>query len=308
MITFRILPLLSFTFALNTFAASAAEPFSHETRVYKKVGNRELHVEIEKPATWKASDRRPAIVFYFGGGWVGGTSTQFQIQSEYLATRGMVGIRVEYRVIPKGDKGPPVVCCNDAKSAMRWVRAHATELGIAPQRIAASGGSAGGHLAAFTTLVDGTDDPLDDLKISPKANALVLFNPVFDNGSEGGYGAERIGNRLKEFSPAHNVAAGAPPTVVFLGAKDELIGLAVLDRYKASMTKAGARCDTHVYEGQPHGFFNKEPYKTTTLIETDKFLESLGWLEGDATLTMPNMESAAPVPLSKKRVKQKVKN
>ena len=103
------------------------------------------------------------VVVFFGGGWVGGTPEQFRTQSEYLTTRGMVGIRVEYRVIPKDDKGPPTVCCADAKSAMRWARAHATELGIDPQRIGAGGGSAGGHLAAFVGLVAGQDDPQDDL-------------------------------------------------------------------------------------------------------------------------------------------------
>ncbi len=71
-----------------------------------------------------------------------------------------------------------MVCCNDTKSAMRWVRSHAAELGIDPERIAASGGSAGGHLAAFASMVEGIDDPADDLKVSPRGNALVLFNPV----------------------------------------------------------------------------------------------------------------------------------
>ena len=99
------------------------------------------------------------MVFYFGGGWVRGNPAQFERQSEHLASRGMVGIRVEYRVMPKGDSGPPVICCQDAKSAMRWVRAHAAELGIDPERIAAAGGSAGGHLAAFVSLVEGLDDP-----------------------------------------------------------------------------------------------------------------------------------------------------
>ena len=88
---------------------------AEDSFVYKKAGDRELKLFIEKPSEWKAEDRRPAIVFFFGGGWVGGTPTQFLKQSEYLATRGMVGIRVEYRTIPKGDKGPPVVCCADAK-------------------------------------------------------------------------------------------------------------------------------------------------------------------------------------------------
>src|SRR5690606_21290442 len=151
------------------------------TIVYKTVGDRELKLAIEKPADWKASDQRPAIVFFFGGGWVGGSPGQCQRQSEYFATRGMVGIRVDYRTIPKADKGPPIVCCADAKSAMRYVRSHAKELGIDPQRIAAAGGSAGGHLAAFVGMVAGQDDPQDDLKVSPRADALVLFNPVFDN-------------------------------------------------------------------------------------------------------------------------------
>ena len=95
--------------------------------VYKQAGERELKLFIEKPADWKASDKRPAIVFFFGGGWVGGTPEQFRKQSEYFATRGLVGVRVEYRTIPKGDAGPPTVCCADAKSALRYVRSHAAE-------------------------------------------------------------------------------------------------------------------------------------------------------------------------------------
>jgi arylsulfatase A-like enzyme/dienelactone hydrolase len=277
-------------------AKKGAAGFTSETRTYKKAGDRELKVHIEKPTGWKESDKRPAIVFFFGGGWVGGGPGQFQGQSEYLATRGMVGVRVEYRVIPKGDSGPPVVCCNDAKSAMRWVRTHAAELGIDPHRIAAAGGSAGGHLAAFTSMVEGVDDPADDLKISPRGNALVLFNPVFDNGPEGGWGRARVGERYKEFSPAHNITPGAPPVIVFLGAKDALISVAVLERFKAGMTKAGVRCETRVYEGQPHGFFNQDPYKTATLTEADKFLASLGWLTGEPTLTAPVIDPNAPVP------------
>ncbi len=164
--------LFSLIITLSRLTVAAAP----ETVVYKKVEDRELKIFIERPAAWKATDQRPAIVFYFGGGCVGGTPEQFRKQSEYLATRGMVGIRVEYRTIPKGDKGPPVICCADAKSAMRYVRAHAKELGIDPKRIADSGGSAGGHLAAFTALVDGIDDSKDDLKFSCKPDALLLLD------------------------------------------------------------------------------------------------------------------------------------
>jgi acetyl esterase len=274
--------------AILALALFIAIPATHgaETLIYKKAGDRELKLLVEKPADWKGGDKRPAVVFYFGGGWVGGTPEQFRKQSEYLATRGLVGVRVEYRTIPKGDKGPPLVCCADAKSAMRYVRSHAAELGIDPKRIAAAGGSAGGHLAAFTALVDGLDDPKDDLAVSCKPDALLLFNPVFNNGP-GQWGHERVGDRYKEFSPAHNITPAAPPTIVFLGDTDKLIPVSVLRDFEAAMKKAGARCDAHVYAKAGHGFFNKDPYFTTTLIEADKFLASLGWLSGPPALQPP---------------------
>jgi acetyl esterase/lipase len=268
-------------------AQAADEPaVPTETVIYKKAGDRELKLLIEKPQGWKASDRRPAIVFYFGGGWVSGSPAQFERQSQYLASRGMVGIRVEYRTIPKGDPGPPTVCCADAKSALRYVRAHAAELGIDPHRIAAAGGSAGGHLAAFTALVPGQDDPRDDLQVSCRPDALVLFNPVFNNGP-GEWGHQRVGERYREFSPAHHVAKGAPPAAVFLGSADSLIPVRVLRDFETEMKQVGSRCDAHIYPDAKHGFFNKDPHFTLTLIEADRFLASLGWLQGAPTLSAP---------------------
>lgn len=254
-----------------------------ETLIYKTVGDQPLQLLVDKPADWKPGDKRPAIVFYFGGGWVGGNVSQFQRHAAYLASRGMVGIRVNYRVIPKGDPGPPVMCVADAKSAMRYVHSHASELGIDPARIAASGGSAGGHLAAFTSMVAGLDDPQDDLKTPCKPSALVLFNPVFDNGP-GEWGHERVGKRYREFSPAHNITEGAPSTILFLGEKDDLIPVKVIKDFEGKMKKAGSRCDVHLYPGVGHGFFNRPDYYIRTMIEADKFLASLGWIKGEPTL------------------------
>jgi acetyl esterase len=211
----------------------------------------------------------------------------FAEQAKYLASRGMVCIQVEYRVIRKSVPDElPIVCIQDAKSAMRWVRSHALELGIDPNRIAASGGSAGGHLAAFVGIMDTFDDPKDDLAISPRANALVLFNPVFDN-SKGNFGYDRVGERFKEFSPALNVSAKSPPSIVFVGSEDTAIRPAKVEAFKAAMDKAGIRCDIHIYEGQPHGFFNYREgnrYYTVTLRTADEFLAGLGWLKGPPTL------------------------
>ena len=271
---------------VSLVGASVSLLHAAETLVYKKVDGRDLKLLVEKPADWKASDKRPAVVFYFGGGWVGGSPTQFEKQSVYLAQRGMVGVRVDYRVIPKGDKGPPVICCADAKSAMRYARSHAAELGIDPHRIAAAGGSAGGHLAAFTGLVPGLDDPKDDTSISAKPDAMVLFNPVFNNGP-GQWGNSRVGERFMEFSPAHHITKDAPPAIVFLGDEDKLIPVSVLTEFEADMKKAGVRCEAHVYPNAGHGFFNKDPHFTLTLIEADKFLTSLGWLKGEPTIHAP---------------------
>ena len=274
---------------LLTLTLSAGEPI---TRIYKRVGDRELKLSIVNPPDWKNSDQRPAMVFFHGGGWVGGGPTQFTQHSEYLATRGMVCIQVEYRLIKKGDSGPPIDCVHDAKSAMRWVRSHAVELGIDPNRIGAGGGSAGGHLAAFVGMVEGLDDPQDGVKISPRANALALFNPVFDNGPDQGWGYARVGERFKEFSPAHNISADDPPAIIFLGTQDKLIPVAVVERFKANMEKAGVRCEAIFYEGQGHGFFNpgkggKMQFYYETLMATDRFFASLGWLKGEPTLAKP---------------------
>jgi acetyl esterase len=103
-------------------------------------------------------------------------------------------------------------------------------------------------------MVAGLDDPADDLKVSPKAEALVLFNPVFNNGP-GQWGHELVGDRYQEFSPAHNITSNAPPTIIFLGSKDPLISVKTTQEFQADMKRAGVRCEAFFYEGQVHGFF-----------------------------------------------------
>jgi acetyl esterase len=277
--------LLFVTSAL--FSVHAAESLG-QMFVYKKVGERELKLYVSKPADWKVSDQRPALVFFHGGGWVAGTPSIFDEHCKYFASRGLVTATVEYRLMPKNKEAVPQECIEDAKSAMRWVRTHAKELGIDVTRIGAAGGSAGGHLAAFTGMVEGKDDPKDDLSVSPKPEALVLFNPVFNNGP-GEYGYSRVGEHYKEFSPAHNITRDDPPAIVFLGSKDHLIPVQTVRDFESEMKKVGVRCDVHIYEGQGHGFYSKNnpKYFYETVVEADKFLASLGWLKGEPTFQMP---------------------
>jgi dienelactone hydrolase len=79
----------------------------------------------------------------------------------------------------------------------------------------------------------------------------------------------------------HNISESTPPTVVFLGTRDKHVPTQTAEEYKRLMEEKGRRCDLHLYEGQPHGFFNyrhKENF-TRTVSEMDRFLASLGYLE-----------------------------
>lgn len=253
-------------------------------KIYKKVGGHELKLHIFNPDGHKAGDQRPAIVFFFGGGWNGGSPTQFYPQSEYLASRGMVAISAEYRVKNR-HKTSPLECVKDGNSAICWVRAHAGELGIDPKKIAAGGGSAGGHVAAAIGTTKGIVEEGEDPTVSSRPDALVLFNPVFDNGPKG-YGHDRVKAYWEKISPFHNLDKTTPPTIVFLGTKDKLIPVATGEKYRDTMKGLGARCDLHLYDGEPHGFFNKSKYHET-VFEADRFLASLGFLKGEPTIGHP---------------------
>jgi len=257
--------------------------------VYKRVGEAELTMHVFRPRGWRADDRRPAIVFFFGGGWKGGSPEQFYPHCRYLASRGMVAMAAEYRV-ESSHGTTPFECVKDGKSAVRWVKLHASELGVDPGRILAGGGSAGGHVAAATGTVKGLDEEGEDTSVSARPEALVLFNPVYDNGP-GGYGHERVKERWREISPMHNIDGDTPPAIVFFGSEDKHVSAGTAEKYKALMEKAGVRSDLHVYGGQRHGFFNygdgKNRYYHLTVMEADRFLASLGYLEGEPTLEIP---------------------
>ena len=257
---------------------------TYKTTTSKELGNAELKINIFTPESHKLTDKLPAIVFFFGGGWNGGSPSQFYPHCEYVSSRGMVAMSAEYRVKTRHGTSPRE-CVKDGKSAIRWIRAHADELGIDSNKLAAGGGSAGGHVAAAMATVDNFNEVGEEQNISCRPDALVLFNPVFDNGPEG-WGYDRVQEYWQDFSPMHNIDEDTPPTVVFLGTEDKLIPTATAERYKKLMNNKGRRCDLYLYKGQGHGFFNfkNEEYYVETVVEADRFLASLGYLEGKPTL------------------------
>ena len=255
-----------------------------KSETYRKVGDTDLKVWIFEPAQ-KSAKPLPAIVFFFGGGWTGGSPTQFEPQSRHLASRGMIAIVADYRVKTRQD-AKPADCVSDAKACVRWVRSNAARLGIDPERIAVGGGSAGGHLAASVATLPGLDNAKDDKSVSCLPNALVLFNPAtvlttFPGLDLKGFGAgldkEKFGCEPTEISPIHHVKKGNPPTIIFHGKADTTVPYATVEKFAEVMKAAGNRCDLIGYEGQPHSFFNKAKY-AETLAAADDFLVSLGYL------------------------------
>ena len=263
---------------------------------YKTISDINLQLHVFRPKGHVSGDKRPCIVFFSGGGWVTQSPSQFYTHSRYLTSRGMIALCATYRVKdPNGTT--PFECVKDGKSAIRWVRTHAAELGVDPDRIAGGGGSAGAHMAAAAANCEAFDEPSEDKAISSRPNALVLFNPVFDNGPSG-FGYERVKERWREFSPMHNIDANSPPTIFFFGTQDPLVPVSTIEEYKTRMTKAGVRCDVRLYEGQRHAFFNyrdgRNTYYYQTVIETDKFLASLGWIQGEPTLVDITSDAKPP--------------
>ncbi len=268
-------------------------PNMPEARVetYKSVEGTDLKIWIFEPEGHRASDKRPAIVFFFGGGWRNGTPAQFHRQAMHLASRGMVAMNADYRVLNRqGVKA--YRCVEDAKAAIRWARKNAGRLGIDPERIAAGGGSAGGHLAAATATLPGHDDPAGDAAISPIPNALALFNPAVILASVPGKyeidpqraddRRERMGTEPESMSPYHHVRAGLPPTIIFHGKADTTVPYKTVEIYAEKAKAAGNRCELAGYDDRTHGFFNYGRGDGSAYADTvrrmDEFFVSLGWL------------------------------
>lgn len=263
-----------------------------QAEVYKQVGDVELNLWIFEPAL-HGREPRPAIVFFFGGGWKSGSPAQFQQHCRYLSRQGMVAIVADYRVRER-HQTLAEECVADAKSAIRWVRQNSERLGVDPNRIVAAGGSAGGHLAACTAVIDGFDEPSESLEVSSTPNAMALFNPAVVLAPYEGVDvseekqadlAARIGVPAKQISPIHHLRRGLPPTIIFHGEDDPTVGFNTVRRYTEVNEKLGNRCELVGYAGASHGFFNfgrggvPGEHYLDTVSRLHEFLGSLGYID-----------------------------
>lgn len=259
--------------------AAAGKPY-----VYKTSGGKPRRLEIYFPPNHDPEQSKvPGLILFHGGGWSGGTLKQFREACAYFASRGLVCATAEYQMLKKADRGKlpegesyKRVCATDAKSAIRWFKQNANQLGIDPNRIITGGGSAGGHISALATMNPGLNDPADPEDIDTSVVAYLWFNPAFspDDGKD------------SEIDVLKHLSADLPPAIVFFGENDGwLLGWSKAHKKWKSLGTDGI--DLRIAPGESHGFFNQPAWRTVTLIAADKFLVQQNLLTGQPTLAMP---------------------
>ena len=285
--------ILFAAFALPS-GLSAKETAPHsipgsEARVFRTIGEAELRLHLVKPKGWTKNDSRPCMVAFFGGGWSSGTPERSIGWARWAASHGMVGVAPDYRTRERFNTTPED-CVADARAAVRWVQSHAAELGIDPRKIVVQGGSAGGHVGAWTGIPSpgpGKDDPA--LEILPAA--LVLLNPVTDTKT-GGYGGpkrfEGDAARALACSVPDQMPAKMPPTLVFHATGDTTVRYANSVSFRDKLVSSGNRCELVTFEGLGHAYNSSKfgdagkAADLKTKADTAAFLTSLGLISKTA--------------------------
>ncbi len=204
-----------------------------------------LRADVYRPAL---PGLRPAILVVHPGAWVSGDKTQVARIARQLASRGYVAVAAQYRLAPRHPFPAPL---HDLKEAVRWMRAHADELSIDPERIGAFGYSSGGHLAsllASTEPTSGLEGPTRYPGTSSRLQAVVIGGAPSDLAemfsvpplrSFLGGSAEEQPERYRAASPLTHVSRRHPPTFLYHGRLDWFIGGGHAKRMLAALRRVG---------------------------------------------------------------------
>lgn len=249
---------------------------SHLIAIYKKVHDFELdmHIFIPNPNVFKG--KRPTIVQFHGGSWSIGKPDWFFSTAENYAKQGWVVGVVEYRIKGKQDTYP-FEAVKDAKSAIRWVRENAEKYNIDPDKILATGNSAGGHLAIATTLVDNWNESTDNLEINPKPNAIIVNAAVYDLTTNANrWITEKMPNRevVKEISPNHLLKTSSTKMLLIHGNKDSNCPYETAKYFYNQMNSLGNDIELHTIEDATH-FIWYGKHQTEVSKITQEYIKKL---------------------------------
>jgi acetyl esterase/lipase len=213
----------------------------------------------------------PALVMIHGGAWRGGGRKDWSRTCRRAADSGVVGIAIDYRLTDGTVAHSWPAQLVDAQLAMRWVRAHAGEYGIDPDRVCAIGDSAGGHLAVFLAALDhiAAGDHADLLPaISPQADcAIDWFAPVDFSGFLTrssmmrtmfvGVKPSDYGEAERSASPLAAIGPHTAPILIAHGAQDDIVNVSQSRALQEALTRNGVPARLRIFQGG-HEFTDAE--------------------------------------------------
>jgi len=249
-----------------------------------QAGDRPLQLDLYRPAE-AAGDPVPGLVFIHGGGWKGGDRSDYKVYTVRFAEAGYVVATVSYRF---SQEAPFPAAVEDVKCAVRWMRAHAGELGVDPDRIAAIGGSAGGHLAMMLGYapdeaeLEGTGG---NPGVSSAVQAVVnLYGPCDLTAPEArdnplvtnfiGQSFAEAEGQYRLASPLHHLAAGAPPTFIIHGTIDDIVPVTQSDALAERLKALGVPHWYDRLDGWPHTLDLEAGNNARTFALIRAFLEA----------------------------------
>ncbi|MDA0347520.1 MAG: alpha/beta hydrolase fold domain-containing protein [Verrucomicrobia bacterium] len=297
-------PVLQRTLNQKKYVAPGLSDEDTRSFVFKTTEKRNLHIFVDYPDTWQATDKRPALVFWHGGGFTQGNAGQFYHQANYFTQRGAVCFRPEYRIRDL-DQTIPVSAVEDGISAIRWIKERAQEFGIDPNEIVVGGGSAGGCMASAVATVDaqkfaqlGFVGEEDNLDIDIGVKAMLLFNPFVDFFEPThprqieeeclflGKDPEDYREGLHVVSAIENLTKDSPPSIILFGTRDAFYVSDI--RWIIRTKELGLKCQSYVYKGEVHSWYNNSPHLEYTTHNVNEFLIDIGFLNREPVVEMPH--------------------
>ena len=269
--------------------------------VFGRGGGRDLCLDIFTPDQ-PDKNLHIGVIQLHPGGFRVGSRKMIQARSEALSEMGFTCFAAEYRLVPEA---PWPAQIHDVKAAIRWVRTHAAEWNIDPDRILLQGFSAGAHLALFAA---GTQDNPEfegdggQLGVSTKVSAVVALYPptdMFRDPDEAAFGNQYpvadmnawnqhlrgyagvpswvllgLGaseDAIRRASPSSFISSSFPPALLMHGTADILVPYASTVRFHQALLAAGVTSDLHLFGGQPHGFDAAQSFLRLTQQESALF-------------------------------------
>ena len=265
----------------SSASAAAATPVTlpgAETYIYRDGQPEPMRLHLFKPKHWKPEDHRPALVFFFGGGWTRGTPERSASYAKWAATLGMVGIAPDYRTKERFGT-TPLESVADGRAAVRWIEDHADKLGIDSGRIVVGGSSAGGQVALWTAIEHTPPGSATNEAPRVKPISLILVSPVSDTSLATGYTPKRFGDKADALSPVHQLDAKMPPVLLFHGDADTTVTNRQSIALREKLVASSNVCELITVPGGNHGFQTQLPeWKEKSRAIMEEFLTKQGVL------------------------------